>query len=125
MRAALRKHHDLHLLVIEHELETGDLGVFVPTESVTALTVVRAAAARFERRRHELRCVGENVQLDRRVDRGRAVEHGADEPGPELLEQSHDIGCDPPQPRDSRVVYIGLEQALPRHETLLNLNVAR
>ena len=68
-RAPLGEHHDLQLLVVDHELEPRNLLRRLAAEPITPLAVVQAEPAPFERGGDCFRRVAEDVQLDRRVQR--------------------------------------------------------
>src|SRR5688572_19077806 len=123
--AAPGKHHDRELLAGDDEIEPRDLLDELSAEAIAPLTVVQAQAALLERGCHGLGRIAENVELDCRGLRRRALEDRADELRAEPVEQGHDVGRDEAQLRDPQIVSLRLEHSLPLHEALVNLRIAR
>ena len=94
-------------------------------EAITPLTVVQAEAPLLERGGDGFRRIAEDVQLDLRAHRGRAVEDAADELRPKAVEHAHDVRRDQTQLGEPLIVSLGLEDSLPLDEPLLDLRVAR
>src|SRR5690606_32524953 len=112
-------------LPIHREAEAWHDGGFLSVVSVATLATAQGEAAPLQNHGDVLGRVGEQMQLDARVDRSRAVQYRADQTRLEGREQRHELGRKAAQVGETMRVGVGLENSLAFRQARLDLSVAR